>query len=111
MSLPRLSLRRPVATLMAYLILMVVGAVSLLNLPVDLLPKIEFTQLTVRVRYANVGPEEIEQIITNRIENAVAGLPNLERLSSSSEEGSSRVRLDFARGTNIDEAANDLRAA
>jgi HAE1 family hydrophobic/amphiphilic exporter-1 len=110
-SLPRLALRRPVATLMAYLILLVVGGVSFVNLPVDLLPKIEFTQLTVRVRYPNVGPQEIEQIITNRIENVVAGLPNLERVHSLSEEGFCRVRLDFARGTNIDEAANDLRAA
>ena len=110
-SLPRLALRRPVATLMAYLILLVVGAVSFVNLPVDLLPKIEFTQLTVRVRYPNVGPQEIEQIITNRIENVVAGLPNLERVHSLSEEGFCRVRLDFTRGTNIDEAANDLRAA
>ena len=96
---------------MAYLILMVVGVVSLRNLPVDLLPKIEFTQLTVRVNYPNVGPQEIEQIITNRIENVVAGLPGLERVTSFSFEGSSRVRLDFTRGTNIDEAANDLRAA
>jgi hydrophobic/amphiphilic exporter-1 (mainly G- bacteria), HAE1 family len=111
MSLPSLSLRRPVATLMAYLILMVVGVVSLRNLPVDLLPKVEFTQLTVRVNYPNVGPQEIEQIITNRIENVVAGLPGLERVTSFSSEGASRVRLDFARGTNLDEAANDLRAA
>jgi hydrophobic/amphiphilic exporter-1 (mainly G- bacteria), HAE1 family len=110
-SLPSLSLRRPVATLMAYLILLVVGVVSFRALPVDLLPRIEFTQLTVRVRYPNVGPQEIEQIITNRIENVVAGLPGLERVNSQSEEGMSRVRLDFTRGTNLDEAANDLRAA
>jgi HAE1 family hydrophobic/amphiphilic exporter-1 len=111
MSLPQLSLRRPVATLMAYLILLVVGVVSWRSLPVDLLPKVEFTQLNVRVRYPHVGPQEIEQIITNRIENVVAGLPNLERLSSFSEEGMSRVRLEFARGTDLDEAANDLRSA
>jgi hydrophobic/amphiphilic exporter-1 (mainly G- bacteria), HAE1 family len=111
MSLPQLSLRRPVATLMAYLILLVVGVVSWRSLPVDLLPKVEFTQLNVRVRYPNVGPQEIEQIITNRIENVVAGLPNLERLGSFSEEGMSRIRLDFARGTDLDEAANDLRSA
>ena len=111
MSLPSLSLRRPVATLMAYLILLVVGVVSFRALPVDLLPKVEFTQLTVRVNYPNVGPEEIEQIITNRIENVVAGLPGLERVTSFSFEGSSRVRLDFTRGTDLDEAANDLRAA
>ena len=106
-----LAIRRPVATAMLYLILIVVGLVALRMLPVDLLPKVEFTELTVRVSYPNVGPEEIEQIITDPIENVVSGLPNLERVTSQSEEGSSRIRLRFARGTDIDEAANDLRAA
>jgi HAE1 family hydrophobic/amphiphilic exporter-1 len=96
---------------MAYLILVVVGVVSLRALPVDLLPRVEFTQLTVRTEYANVGPEEIEKIITDPIENAVSGLPNLERVRSTSSEGTSRVTLNFARGTDVDEAANDLRAA
>jgi len=105
------SIRRPVATAMLFLMLIVVGVVSFRTLPVDLLPKVEYTQLTVAVDYPNVGPEEIEQIITDRVENAVSGLPNLERITSQSEEGRSRVRLEFARGTNIDEAANDLRAS
>jgi HAE1 family hydrophobic/amphiphilic exporter-1 len=110
-SITAVSIRRPVATAMAFLILIVLGIVSFRSLPVDLLPEVEFTQLTVRVSYPNVGPEEIERIITDRVENAVAGLPNLERVTSRSQEGSSRVRLEFARDTNIDEAANDLRAA
>jgi len=107
----RLAIRRPVATTMVYLILIVLGIVSFRSLPVDLLPSVEFTQLSVRVSYPNVGPEEIEQIITDRVENAVSSLPNLERVTSTSREGSAWVRLDFARGTNIDEAANDLRSA
>jgi HAE1 family hydrophobic/amphiphilic exporter-1 len=110
-SITDVSIRRPVATAMAFLILIVIGIVSFRTLPVDLLPKVEFTQLTVSVNYSNVGPEEIEQIITDRIENVVSGLPNLERVTSESSEGRSRVRLEFARGTDIDEAANDLRAA
>ncbi|MDX1383264.1 MAG: efflux RND transporter permease subunit, partial [Thermoanaerobaculia bacterium] len=110
-SLTDLSIKRPVATAMVFLIVLVVGVVSLRSLPVDLLPEIDFTQLSVNVRYPNVGPEEIENIITDRIENEVSGLPNLERVTSQSREGFSRVRLDFARGTNLDEAANDLRAA
>lgn len=110
-SITNLAIRRPVATSMAYLILIVLGVVSFRSLPVDLLPEVEFTQLTVRVNYPNVGPEEIEQLITDRIENEVSGLPNLERVTSESEEGRSRVRLEFGRGTDVDEAANDLRAA
>ena len=111
MPLTEVSIRRPVATTMVYLILLILGIVSFRSLPIDLLPQVEFTQLTVRVNYPNVGPEEIEQIITDPVENAVAGLPNLERVTSRSEEGESRVRLEFARGTDIDEAANDLRSA
>jgi HAE1 family hydrophobic/amphiphilic exporter-1 len=110
-ALTAVSIRRPVATAMVYLILVVLGVASLRALPVDLLPRIEFTELTVIVRYPNVGPEEIEQLITDRVENAVSGLPNLERITSRSEEGQSRVRLEFGRGTSIDEAANDLRSA
>ncbi|MEM7585483.1 MAG: efflux RND transporter permease subunit, partial [Acidobacteriota bacterium] len=110
-AITQVSIRRPVATTMAFLIFVVLGIVSFRQLPVDLLPRIELTQLTVWVSYPNVGPAEIEQIITDPIENAVSGLPNLERVTSRSQEGSSRVRLDFARGTNVDEAANDLRAA
>jgi HAE1 family hydrophobic/amphiphilic exporter-1 len=96
---------------MVFLILLVVGIVSLRTLPVDLLPAVEFTQLSVRTAYPNVGPEEIEAILTDPIENSVAGLPNLERVVSTSSEGQSWVRLEFSRGTDVDEAANDLRAA
>lgn len=110
-SLTDTSIRRPVATAMFYLIIITVGLVGFTQLPVDLLPPIEFPQLTVFTRYGNVGPEEIEQIITDPVENAVSGIPNVERVTSQSEEGRSRVSLEFARGTNLDEAANELRAA
>src|SRR5699024_7045722 len=59
----------------------------------------------------NVCSEEIETIITERIENTIAGVPGIERVRASSEEGESRVTLEFAQGTNIDVAANDVRAA
>ena len=109
--LTQLSIRRPVATAMAYLIVVTVGIVGLRYLPVDLLPNIEFPRLAVWVGYPNVGPEEMESIITNPLENALSGIPNLERMTSRSEEGRSVVSLEFARGTNLDEAANDIRAA
>jgi len=110
-SITQVAIRRPVATTMAFLIFIVLGIVCFRNLPVDLLPQVELTRLTVRVSYPNVGPEEVEKILTDPIENAVSGLPYLERITSRSEEGSARITLEFARGTDIDEAANDLRAA
>jgi HAE1 family hydrophobic/amphiphilic exporter-1 len=110
-SISELSIRRPVATAMFYLVLITVGVVGYTRLPVDLLPEIEYPRLTVYVNYPNVGPQEIESIITEPLENALSGVPNLERMTSRSEEGRSRVSLEFGRGTDLDEAANDLRSA
>jgi HAE1 family hydrophobic/amphiphilic exporter-1 len=110
-SLTNLSIRRPVATAMAFLIAIVLGVTGFRYLPVDLLPEIDFTRLAVYVNYDNVGPEEMEQIITDPLENSLSGVPNLERMTSSSEEGRSLVFLEFAQGTEISEAANDVRSA
>jgi HAE1 family hydrophobic/amphiphilic exporter-1 len=96
---------------MVFLIIITLGTIGFRYLPVDLLPPIEFPQLTVYVNYDNVGPEEMEKIITEQVENAVATVPNIERVTSNSSEGSTRVTLNFAQGTNLDEASNDLRAA
>jgi HAE1 family hydrophobic/amphiphilic exporter-1 len=111
MAITATSIRRPVATSMVFLIIIVLGVMGFRFLPVDLLPPIEYPQLTISTNYPNVGPEEIENIITERIENAVAGVPGVERTRSSSNEGNSRVTLEFAQGVNIDAAANDVRAA
>jgi len=111
MALTQTSIRRPVATAMTFLAIIVIGVVSFTYLPVDLLPEIEYPRLTVYTNYPNVGPEEIEKIITDPVENAVSGVPNVERMTSSSEEGGSRVNLEFAQGTDLNAAANDVRAA
>ena len=110
MSLTDTSIRRPVAITMFYLIIVTFGVVGFRYLPVDLLPEIDFPRLSVSVSYGNVGPEEMESIITDPLENALASIPNLERMTSQSEEGRSRVTLEFGRGTDISEAANDVRA-
>ena len=111
MSLTEVSIKRPVATTMVYLIILVLGVAGFRYLPVDLLPPIEYPRMSVWVDYPNVGPEEIEVTITEQIENAIAGVANLEQVTSESEEGRSRVNLQFTQGVNLDEAANDVRAS
>lgn len=111
MALTETSIKRPIATSMVFLIIITLGVIGFRFLPVDLLPPIEFPQLTVATNYPNVGPVEIEKIITEPIENALAGVPGVERVRSSSSEGNSRVTLEFAQSVNIDVAANDVRAA
>lgn len=111
MSITGTSIKRPIATTMVFLIIITLGTIGFRFLPVDLLPPIEFPQLTVWVNYSNVGPEEMERIVTERIENALSGVPNVERITSGSSEGNSRITLNFSQGTNLDEASNDIRAA
>lgn len=111
MTITQLSVKRPIATTMVFLIIIVLGIMGFRFLPVDLLPQIEYPMISIRTNYPNVGPEEIEKIITDRIENAVAGVPNVEEVRSRSREGQSRVTLEFSQGTNVDAAANDVRAA
>lgn len=110
-NLTDLSIRRPVATTMVYLIILTLGISGLRFLPIDLLPEIEFPTLAVRAVYPNVGPEEMEILVTQRIENAVAGIQNLRRVTSNSSEGAAIVRLEFPRGTDLSDAANDVREA
>ncbi len=111
MSITERSVARPVTTMMVFLIIISLGSIAFRHLPIDLLPPIEYPQLTVIVDYDNVGPEEMELLVTEQIENSLAGIPNVERVHSNSSEGRSRVSLNFSQGTNIDEATNDVRAA
>lgn len=111
MSLTERSVNRPVTTMMVFLIIITLGTIGFRFLPIDLLPPIEYPRLSVVVSYSNVGPEEIELLVTEQIENALAGVANVERVRSNSAEGRSWVSLGFSQGTNIDEATNDVRAA
>jgi len=111
MNITRVAVNRPIATTMVFLITIVVGVMGFRFLPVDLLPPIEYPRLSISTSYPNVGPEEIETLITDRVENAIASVPNIEEVRSVSSEGRSRVTLEFTQGTDIDAAANDVRAA
>lgn len=111
MPITKTSIHRPIAVTMVYLIVIVLGIAGFRYLPIDLLPPIEYPRLSVNVDYPNVGPEEIETIITDQLENALAGVSNVEEITSQSQEGQSRVTLNFSQGVNLDEAANDVRAA
>ncbi|MDO9519253.1 MAG: efflux RND transporter permease subunit [Pseudohongiella sp.] len=111
MALTTTSIRRPVATTMIFLIIITLGTLSFRLLPVDLLPAIEMPELSVQVSYPNVGPEEIELLITQPLENALSVVPNVERMQSFSREGNASVSLRFGQGVNIDVMLNDVREA
>jgi len=109
MRVSRFSVHRPVLTIMCALIVIIVGSVSLFRLPVVLMPDITYPTLSVATDYEGASPEEIEELVTRPIEEAMAAVPGVEEISSSSVEGSSRVRVSFAWGTDLEAAASDMR--
>ena len=110
MSIPRLAIERPVTMFMLSAVIILIGAVSLVRLPVDLMPDVSYPSITVRVGYTGVGPLEMEELVTRPIEQAMAAVAGLERLESTSSEGNSRVTLNLAWGTDLNEAADDVRS-
>src|SRR5688500_14365222 len=90
-------------------VIILIGAPSFVRLPVDLMPDVSFPSITVRVGYSGVGPLEMEELVTRPLEQAMSAVSGLERLESTSSEGSSRVTLNFAWGTDLNEAADDVR--
>ena len=110
MNLPGFSVRRPIFTSMVTLIVVLLGVVSLSQLRVDMLPEVEMPSLTVRTGYEGADPEVMERLVTQPVEEIVATVPGVEEMTSISSEGRSTVRVTFAWGTAIDEAAQDVRS-
>jgi HAE1 family hydrophobic/amphiphilic exporter-1 len=109
MSIPRIAIERPVTMFMLSAVIVLLGAMSLARLPVDLMPDISYPQITVRVSYGGVGPVEIEELIVRPLEQTLAAVPGLEQITGSAQEGQGSVQLSFAWGTDLSEAADEVR--
>ncbi|UCG08616.1 MAG: efflux RND transporter permease subunit [Desulfobacterales bacterium] len=109
MNLARFAVHRPVLTVMVSLIVIIIGIVSFRRLPIDLMPDITYPTLSISTEYENASPEEVEELITRLIEEAMSAVPGVEEVTSVSAEGLSSVRVTFTWGTNLDAAANDIR--
>ena len=100
---------RPVAITMFILALGVFGAVSFNRLPVDLLPEISYPTLTVRTAYSGAAPEDVEDRVSVRIQEALSTLPGLVRSTSISRAGFSDVLLEFDWGSKMTFAIQEVR--
>ena len=108
MTIAEWSVKRPVAVTMWIASLVLLGAMCLLRLPVDLLPKVSLPTVVVVTNWPNVAPEEIEAQVTRPVERAVSSVTGLYEVNSTTDEGSSSVRVQFQWGTDIDQAAIDV---
>ena len=109
MKLPELGVKRPVTSIVVFVAILVVGIYSLANLALDLMPDITFPSMSIVTTYPGASAEDVESRVTKIIENSVATVPNIDEVSSVSKENVSAITLKFNWGTNLAEAANDVR--
>ncbi|MES2699446.1 MAG: efflux RND transporter permease subunit [Pseudomonadota bacterium] len=105
------SIRNPIVPLLAFLGLMLAGIMSFQNMKIQDRPDIEFPQVNVQISQPGAAPSEIENQITQRVEAAVQTLDGIENIRSTASEGSSSTSIEFALGTDIAEAVNEVKSA
>ncbi|OHE85515.1 MAG: acriflavin resistance protein [Lysobacterales bacterium RIFOXYA1_FULL_69_10] len=108
-NLVEFSTRRRVTVAMFTISFLLFGLIALGNLKVNLLPDLSYPTLTVRTEYTGAAPTEIETLISEPVEEAVGVVKGLRKLKSVSRTGQSDVVLEFAWGTDMDQATLDVR--
>ncbi|NJO26470.1 MAG: efflux RND transporter permease subunit [Richelia sp. SL_2_1] len=105
------SINKPIPTIVLFLVLTVVGWFCFNTLGIDTNPNIDIPAVQVRVSQPGAGPTELESQVTKKIEDAVAGLGNIDELRSVVTDGVSTTTINFELGTDSDRATNDVRNA
>lgn len=105
------AIKNPVFPLVLFIMLTFAGLISFIRLPVTNNPDISFPVVQVTVSQPGASPTEMETQVTQKIEGAVAGIGNVEDITSWTPEGTANVVIKFHIGTNIDRATSDVRDA
>lgn len=109
MNIVEISTRRRVTVAMVTLTFVLFGLIGLSGLKVNLLPDLSYPTLTIRTEYTGAAPIEIENLISEPVEEAVGVVKNVRKVRSVSRTGQSDVVLEFAWGTDMDMAGLEVR--
>lgn len=104
-----LCLSRPIATLTVHIILLAMGLLALDRLPLNSTPESERPRIRVVIPFPNATPEQVEQEVTRKVEEALSTLRGVQNLSSEARSGEGSVRARFAWGTDIDQVKLEVR--
>ena len=109
MGITKFVLKRPVATVMALLCLLVFGISSVFSATLERMPETDQPMLIIMAPYSGAGPEDVCELVTEPIEDEVSTLEGVKSMSSSSSEGRAMVMLEYDYGTDMDEAYENLK--
>ncbi len=105
------AIRRPVPSLVLFMVLIALGVFSFQQLPVTRFPNIDIPVVQVMITQAGAAPSELETQVTKRVEDAIAGVPGVKHISSTIVEGSSTTLIEFHLESPVDRAVNDVKDA
>ena len=109
MGLTRVAITRPVFILMVISAMVILGLVSFTRLNAELFPNISFPVVTVVTTYSGASPDDVDRLVTQPLQDAIAGIANVDVLQSSSTEGRSQITITFLDSTDVDTAAIDVQ--
>lgn len=111
MSIYGSAVKNPVSTIMLFVAVIVFGIYSFIKLPVDFYPEMEYPAIMVFTSYIGANASDVERNISEPLENRLNTVTDLKQIYSTSRDNVSIVTLEFEFGTDLDEAANDVRDA
>jgi len=103
------AIRKPVSSLVLFMVLLAVGLFSFRQLPITRFPNIDIPVVQVIITQAGAAPSELEVQVTKRIEDAVSGIAGVKNVTSNITEGVSKTIIEFHLQTNADRATNDVK--
>jgi len=109
MNISSLSIKRPVATIMLMMMVVVLGVSAFLGMPRDLMPKIEYPMALVICDYPNAAPQEVESMVTKPLETALASVEGLDSMYSITLQGQSVVAVQFDMDQDMNFATLNMR--
>ncbi len=110
MKLPEIGVKRPVATAMIFIAILLLGVVSLKMLPLDLMPEMEFPSITVITVYPGASANEVEEQVSKPLETVLSAAEYLTEIKSTSKENVSFIQLSYEwGGGDVTSAANNAR--
>ncbi len=109
MFLPEFCIRRPVAATVMIIMLVIFGVIGLGRLGVLLYPDVDFPVVTVSTIWKNARPEEVDNNITDKLEDVLGGISGIKHITSNSYRGLSRITVEFELYKNVDVAAQEIR--
>src|SRR5690606_3289608 len=105
------AIRRPVPSLVLFMVLIALGLFSFQQLPVTRFPNIDIPVVQVTIAQAGAAPSELETQATKRVEDAIAGVSGVKHITSTIVEGSSTPLIEFQLASPVDRAVNDVKDA